>query len=65
MDFNTKNNSSEEFLSKLSELNAFYKLFASFSDADISEERRDIILDNLIFQMLNAENEYKQKCIRC
>jgi len=62
MDF-IKNNT-EEFQVKLIELNEFYKLFASFSQAEIPEERREIILDNLIFQILNAEKEYTQKCIR-
>jgi len=62
MDF-IKNNT-EEFQVKLIELNEFYKLFASFSQAEIPEERREIILDNLIFQILNAEKEYMQKCIR-
>jgi hypothetical protein len=62
MDF-IKNNT-EEFQVKLIELNEFYKLFASFSQAEIPEERREIILDNLIFQILNVEKEYTQKCIR-
>jgi hypothetical protein len=62
MDF-TKN-TAEEFLSTLSQLNEFYKLFTSFNGNDIPEERRDIILENLTFQMLKAEKEYTQKCIR-
>ena len=62
MDF-IKNNT-EEFQVKLIELNEFYKLFTSFSQAEIPEDRREIILDNLIFQILNAEKEYTQKCIR-
>ena len=61
MDF-TKT-TAQDFLAKLSELNEFYKLFASFNNDDIPEERKDIILENLTFQMLKAEKEYKQKCI--
>ncbi len=54
----------EEFLSKLRELNEFYKLFSSFNDEDIPADRREIILDNLTCQMLLAETEFTQKCIR-
>jgi hypothetical protein len=59
MDFIKTNG--EEFLSKLRELNAFYDLFDSFSEEEIPEERRDIILDNLIIQILKVKKEYIQK----
>ena len=62
MDSTTK--ITEEFLFKLRELNEFYKLFSSFADDDIPADRREIILDNLTCQMLSAEKEFTQKCIR-
>lgn len=50
------------FLSKLRELSEFYNLFLSFDDDDIPAERRDIILENLTYNMLKAEKEYTAQC---
>jgi len=46
------------FLSKLRELSEFYNLFLSFDDNDIPSDRREIILENLTYNMMNAEKEY-------
>ena len=50
------------FLSTLRELSEFYKLFSSFDDHDIPAERRDIILENLTYNMMKAEKEYTAQC---
>lgn len=58
------NNNSVEFLSKLRQLNEFYILFSSFNDDEIPADRRHIILENLTFQIIQAEKEYTQNCVR-
>ena len=50
------------FLSKLREFSAFYELFSSFDESEIPEDRRDIILENLTYQMIKAEKEYASEC---
>lgn len=50
------------FLSKLKELSDFYNLFSSFDDHDIPADRREIILENLTYNMMKAEKEYMAQC---
>ena len=50
------------FLSKLREYSTFYELFSSFDDSEIPADRRDIILENLTYQMMKAEKEYTSEC---
>ena len=50
------------FLSKLREFSAFYELFSSFDESEMPTDRRDIILENLTYQMMKAEKEYVSEC---
>jgi hypothetical protein len=50
------------FLSTLRELSEFYNLFSSFDNGEIPAERRDIILENLTYNMIKAEKEYMAQC---
>lgn len=60
----TKNNAATEFLSTIKELGDFYYLFESFKEDEIPSERREIILKNLTYRMLAAENEYSYKVMK-
>ena len=50
------------FLSQLKELSDFYNLFSSFDDNAIPADRREIILENLTYNMMNAEKKYMTEC---
>jgi hypothetical protein len=50
-----------EFSKNIILLQKWYQLFASFTEEDMSSIRRDIILENLTYQMLSEENRYKEK----
>ena len=50
------------FLSQLKELSDFYNLFSSFDDIAIPADRREIILENLTYNMMKAEKEYMAQC---
>jgi hypothetical protein len=50
-----------DFLDNLQEYQTFYNLFLSFKDEDFAGDRRAIILENIIYQMLNLEKEYVEK----
>jgi hypothetical protein len=50
-----------EFSQNINILQRWYKLFESFDEHDMSSVRRDIILDNLTYQMLSEESRYKEK----
>ncbi len=60
MDSSAKN--ATMFLSQLRELSDFYNLFSSFDDADIPSDRREIILENLTYNMMKAEKKYMTEC---
>jgi hypothetical protein len=60
MDSSTKN--ATMFISKLRELSEFYNLFSSFDDDDIPADRREIILENLTYNMMKLEKEYMAVC---
>jgi len=51
------------FLSQLRELSEFYNLFSSFDDDDIPTDRREIILENLTYNMMKAEKQYMAQCL--
>lgn len=50
-----------EFSQKIKEINRWYQLFSSFEDYEICTERRDIILENLLYQFKIAEQKYQQE----
>lgn len=60
MDSSDKN--ATMFLSNLREWSEFYNLFSSFNDDEISPERRDIILENIRYNIMKTEKEYMAQC---
>jgi len=50
-----------DFLNNLQEYQTFYNLFLSFKDEEFDDDRRAIILENIVYQMLNLEKEYVEK----
>jgi hypothetical protein len=51
----------QEYSSKIVEINEWYNLFSSFTPDEISYERREIILQNLLYQFIRAEASYTSK----
>ena len=51
----------DDFLQNLQEYQTFYNLFLSFKDEEFANDRRAIILENIVYQMLNLEKEYMEK----
>jgi hypothetical protein len=51
----------DDFLQNLQEYQTFYNLFLSFKDEEFANDRRAIILENIVYQMLNLEKEYVEK----
>ena len=50
-----------DFLNNLQEYQSFYNLFISFKDEEFDHDRRAIILENIVYQMLNLEKAYVEK----
>jgi len=48
-----------EFSKKIKEIDEWYQLFSSFEDHEIPADRREIILQNLLYQFINAEKKYE------
>ena len=58
------NSKLSDFLDNLQEYQTFYNLFLSFKDEEFDSDRRAIILENIVYQMLNLEKAYVEKEFR-
>jgi len=49
-----------EFTQKIKEINEWYELFSSFKEHEMSTIRKEIILENLLYQFINEEKKYEE-----